>query len=295
MLNKIWEHVQQFFRKVFGWAFSSKIKGAITLVLLFVLLIWGISGFFTTNGNKTTRFRIARDNWWPSSIFSGKERNFEAFSNELFSQISKKEGVTFEFVSSEATTLIPDLNNRVFDGILSVIPPTPSNERFFDFSQPLLLIGPVLIVRSDSDAKSLADLSGRTVGIRAGSSLVFNYLNEMMGDKAPPIYTTFDSMNDAVERLVNNRIDGVIMEAMPAYTVTEGFYKGRLKVATTPLTWEGIRVVGLLSSESGRKMISEINEGLTKLHEDGTYDRLIQKWDLIDPTRLPVVTTPKDK
>lgn len=286
MLTNIRDQLAHWAKKFGRFAFKTKLRGIFTLIAALVLVILTVQQLLPANGIMHKRYRIGRDNWWPSSVFSGRERNFEGFSNELFAHISKFEKVTFEFITWNSAQLVQGLEQGQVDGIVSLIPPTPMNERYYDFSEPLLLLGPVLIVREDSTARSLVDMSGKTIAIRTGASLVFNYLNDLMGNKSPPVYTTFDNMTDALDQLANNQIDGVIMETMPAYTITDGYYKGKLKVATTPLTWEGIRVLGLLSKEHSRQMIEHIDHGLTKLHQDGTYDQLIEKWGLIDPTRL---------
>lgn len=287
MLDDLRQKVTQKFVGLYNWAFASKRRGFFTVLVLLLLVWWGVRTFSPMAIGHQTHYKIARDLSWPGSVLAGRERNFEGFSAEVLAYISKKEKITFEVIPAVGQTIVSALESGNFDAMFSIIPPTPPNERYFNFSDPLLLIGPVLIVKTNSKAQSLSDMSGKIVGLRTGSSLIFNYLQEMSGENAsPPFYSTFENLNDALEKLVQGQIDGVIMEAMPAYTATDGFYKGQLKVATPPLTWEGVRIVALNKNQAADALIKKIDDGIAKMHEDGTYNKLIDKWGLIDPTRI---------
>jgi polar amino acid transport system substrate-binding protein len=52
-----------------------------------------------------------------------------------------------------------------------------------------------------------------------------------------------------------------------------------LKVATSPLTDRGLRLAASNKPES-LLLVSQFNDGLTKLKESGRYDELIEKWGL---------------
>ena len=54
---------------------------------------------------------------------------------------------------------------------------------------------------------------------------------------------------------------------------------------TPPLTQEGLRLV-TLKNEKGQQLIDAYNEGLDRLKEAGTYDKLLEKWGLINPEKF---------
>ena len=89
----------------------------------------------------------------------------------------------------------------------------------------------------------------------------------------------YDTVSTALEKLNANVIDAVIMDVLRAYVFTEGFYAGRLKVATSPLTDKGLRLLGR-DQPSSLLLISQFNEGLQELMESGRYHELIKKWGL---------------
>ena len=77
----------------------------------------------------------------------------------------------------------------------------------------------------------------------------------------------------------------MILPALVAYTYIKTFYANRLKVATGPLTVEGLRLIAI-KDENGRILIEYFNEGLKALKENGTYDELINNWGLMNTFKL---------
>lgn len=262
------------------------VRTCLVVIAATALLYLGYSYFFASKAQPRSFYRIARETSLPASVFGNKDRNFEAFSFDVLMAIARQQKLVLEVVTASSDTMVNDLQSGNYDAVISLIPPTPANERFFVFSDPLILLGPVLIVPKDSKATSLADMSGEVVGIKTGSSLIFNYISEVAyNNTPPPLYTSFDNMSEALDQLSRHQIDGVLMDAIPAYNAIDGTYKGILRIASLPLTWEGVRILSLLSNKSGNALIEHINEGLRQMQADGTYDTLIDKWGLIDPTR----------
>jgi len=188
----------------------------------------------------------------------------------------------FNWVETNPGTLISGLESGNYDAILSSMRPNVVNQNHYVFSDLIVEIGPVLIVRKESDFDSLKDMDGRTVGIRAGSSLIFNAIRQSGANLYDPIFITFDNINKALEALNNDQIDGVILDAIQAYTFVDGFYHDSLKIITSPLTDEGLRLV-VLKNGPADDLIPIFNKALVELKQNGTYDTLIKKWNLIDP------------
>jgi polar amino acid transport system substrate-binding protein len=133
-----------------------------------------------------------------------------------------------------------------------------------------------LIVNEDSNIDSLREMTGKIMGIESGALQVFNI-------PEPPdiVIIPYDTAATALENLDQKVIDGVLLDALRAYVWTEGFYAGRLKVVTSPLTDRGLRVVTRNRPEY-LQWLNEVNEGLKAVRENGIYDQLLIKWDLID-------------
>jgi polar amino acid transport system substrate-binding protein len=244
--------------------------------VLVIALIWLLFGAFSANSlPKDKLFLIARDSTWYPLDLRGKEISMVGFANEMVAAIAADQEFRTRLFEVGPNALFDGLDLKNYDAILSSLTPNVINRQWYVFSDPFYLVGPVLIVNEKSKAKSLEDMEGKIIGIESGALQVFNILE-------PPniVIIPYDTASQALENLDNNVIDGVILEALRAYVYTEGFYSGRLKVASSPLTDRGLRLIA--RNEPGSvHFVSRFNEGLKAIREKGIYADLIEKWELI--------------
>ena len=150
------------------------------------------------------------------------------------------------------------------------------NQTEYLFSDSFYSLGPVLVVNQNSHATSLDEMEGKIIGIKEGSSSVYNvqHFHSIL-------ILPYDNMVMALEDLNNDKIDGVIMDVWPAYAYIQSFYKGKLRVVTSPLIKEGLRLATLRQPEYV-PLIDGFNEGLKELKKSGEYDDLLKRWGLFN-------------
>jgi polar amino acid transport system substrate-binding protein len=253
-------------------------KGRYFLAIFLIIFAAFIAmrGCSRTPRTTQSRFHIAIDrSWYPLALY-GKENNLLAFADELLDAIGRESGLTFDVLDIRTANLIPDLDNGFYDGMISAMPPTHLNMIRYRFSDPIYLLGPLLVVRSDSPIKSLEELAGRFVGIRRGASLQFDvpFPNANI--------TPYDNMTVALADLDNNKIDALIMDSLQAYVQIQGIYAGKVKIVTSPLTQDGLRLV-TLNKTRYNELFDLFNKSLSSLKENGTYEELLRKWGLFNP------------
>jgi len=270
-------HIRQFFDPLFH-----KLKPYIALLLALVLGWIGYRAFTNNLIIFKPLYVIARDaTWYPASI-PGKEQSMLAFSNELFFDVASAEDFKVKLIGVGYSGLLRGLQTGEFDAVATSLLPTSANKEHYYFSDPFYRLGPVLVVKSDSKVRSLEDLGSGTVAVRRGFKIPFN------PEEYPNlIITVYDQPRDVVPKLIDNTIDAIIMDAIQGYNTTQGYYSGRMKVATDPLNDEGLRLVALKNA-NGVELIDRFNKGLSEIKENGAYDQILQKWDLID-TEKPKV------
>ncbi len=251
-------------------------KKFIVILVAFLLVLLPFFVFFWWGGPGRTEklYHIARDPTWYPLNFLGNERNVSAFSDDLVYAVGQEEKKQVIVITIPANLQFRALEIGNADGILTAELPPAEEARQYLISEPYMLTGPVLIVREDSTEKGLHHMAGKIVGVRRGSSLSYEIKNY-----PSMVLVPYDNPLEALESLQNNKFDGVILDAVPAYVYTRTFYKGMLHVVTAPMTNEGLRLVAL----KGRGMESfmdDFNRDVKKMKEDGRYDELIQKWSL---------------
>ena len=73
------------------------------------------------------------------------------------------------------------------------------------------MLGLVLVVRENSNAHSLQDMKGKLVALNVGASETSEFSNY-----PSMILMMYENMNQALNDLDNNKIDGVIMDSWNA-------------------------------------------------------------------------------
>ena len=234
----------------------------------------------------TTLYRIGYDeSWYPLSLY-GKERNMAGFVTDLLGEISRDTKLRMVLYPMTGSSMYPELDNGNIEGILSFVQPTVSMQDRYLFSDPIYLIGPVLIVSSSNKANSMKSMEGKIVGVKRGSTLIFD-------EPYPPMQIVpYDNMSTAFSDLVANRIDGIVINALEAFLQLQGLYAKELRVATPPLTKEGLRLIVRKEGE-GTQFIELFNEGLKQSRDDGQYNAIRDKWTLfntdVKPENLPII------
>ena len=265
-------------------AIFSKLKGLFQKKLIRLLLLLLVLGFLGTfvwracnqveNGQKI--YIIGRSTNLAPLKFEGKEPNVLAFESDIITSIAQKEKLRIHLATVNDTNLFIALNQEVYDAIIAAVEPTPFMKERYAISEPFFYGGPVLIVREDSTATTLQELQGRGIAIETGSPMIFKLSQENL------LLVSYKNMISALEDLNRGVIEGVILEANLAYTYTGGFYKDKLKVATSPLTDLGLRLIAHKNS-SGEYLINHFDKGLKEIEESGDYAKFIDKWELIEP------------
>lgn len=230
---------------------------------------------------KKSIYYIGRENAWQIELL-GRERSLIAFTNDLMATIGLENQIRFEWVETNPSYLLRGLDNSSYDFILTSIRPNVVNQERYDFSELLFDLGPVLVVREDSQISSLKELKGQPIGVPYGFSSNFNAVRTPGVNLYEMSFVYYNDINHALESLINDSIDGVIMKSIPAYALIQGLYAGKLKIVTAPFNDEGLRIASLKSS-SLEDVINMINDSIDKMRKDGTYKALIMKWNLIDP------------
>lgn len=262
--------------KISMWAKQPKNYRWLVPLLSFLLLLFLIKGCFSKDTKNDEIFYIARDSLWYPQNFYGREKSVLAFSDDLIYEVAKLKKLQIRLVSSNPGDLLSMLNRDPrIDGIFSTLIPTLALQERYTFSEPYFELGTVLVVAQESPFNTLNDMEGKFLGMRRGSAALYNIPN-------PPrvsIYP-YDSMITMMDDIIRNRIDGALMSQLNAANLTSAYYKGKVRIATLPLTNEGLRLV-THNTPKDKFLIQSFNDALKELKADGTYQKLIQKWDLI--------------
>jgi len=232
--------------------------------------------FFSCNGGSSAGYdyKVALDPAWHSLEVPGRATNLTAFTLELIEAIGKDQGVKIAIYQRSWNNLMMGLQEHDYDAICSPMQPYLFYEKMYDFSDLFLMTGPVLVVPASNMANSLEELSGKEIGIQRTSNAA------LILEKYPVVIErSYDSIPQALNDVRNGIIDGAIVNLLAAQAFIGDLYQGQLRIATPPLSDEGLRLIA--QHGQSPQLMKTFNRGLKRLQDDGTYASLAKKWGLI--------------
>jgi polar amino acid transport system substrate-binding protein len=165
---------------------------------------------------------------------------------------------------------------KKFDFDINQISHKPERAKAVDFSDSYYDVEQAIVAFADrpiANAQTIDELKDFKLGAQIGTT---SY--EAITDTIKPVDdpSVYDTNNDAISGLKAKQIDGIVVDFptalyMAAVQLDNGKVVGRLPAP------EGGEYFGVVL-EKDSPLTSCVNEAIATLHEDGTIDRLEQKW-----------------
>jgi len=215
----------------------------------------------------------------------GRPPDYEGFEIELVDRIAEELGLEREYKDTGFDTIFRDLAQDKFDLVIAGSTILPERERVVDFSDPYFLNEQSLLVKKDSDIRTIEDVAGKTVGVQKGTTgHAYARENADAGD-----LRAYPEIDDAFNALVAGQVDGVIFDLIgtrEAARTLEG-----LEVAETYGTDE---VLAMAFAEDNDALREAANDILAELKQNGFIADLYKKWfrkappkEILEATHTP--------
>lgn len=199
----------------------------------------------------------------------GKKGSYTGFDVELMEAIGKEIGREPEFIDSSFETIFRDLAQGKFEAVMSAATITEEREKVVDFSLPYYLSEQAILVKEGSSITGLADLKGKVVGAQQGTTGL-----ELGKEKAEASeLRPFPEGPDADNALKAGTVEAVIIDAPVAKQQAEEL--GGIEIVEKVPTDE---TYGIAVAKENTELLEQINEGLKKAIEDGSYAKVYEKW-----------------
>jgi polar amino acid transport system substrate-binding protein len=197
------------------------------------------------------------------------------FDVDLMNLVAKKLGVKQSITDTpfEGIKSGQDLKNDKCDVAAAGMTITPERQQVIDFSDPYFDATQALLVKKGAPYKSLADLRGKRVGAQAATT----GLDYMKKNAAANGYEIVEYKDLATEQqaLATNQIVAAVND-LPVWTEYLKENPGKFEVSAQFDTGEQY---GFGLKKGGNpKLLAVVDEVLAKAKQDGTYDKLHQKW-----------------
>jgi polar amino acid transport system substrate-binding protein len=173
-----------------------------------------------------------------------------------------------------------------FDFFINQVSFSPQRDQAVDFSDSYYDVSQGLVAKAGTpiaEATTVEELKPYRLGAPVGTTS-FTVIEEQVQPEEDP--AVFDSLNDAIQALKNDQIDGVVADVPTAFIIIAVQVEDGVIVGQFPTVGEQ-EYFGLVFEE-GNPLRDCANEALDELRSDGTLEALEQRW-IADKGQAPVL------
>lgn len=200
-----------------------------------------------------------------------KDDGYSGFDIELWAEVAKGFNRKWRVQPMEFGALIPALQTRNIDAIVSQLFIKPERQKVIDFSDPYYQSGLVAVTAADNTTiKTPQDLEGKTIGTETGTIAVDFIKEHIKGATVEQL----PSINNALLALEAGRTDAVVYDTPALMYYANNAGKGKVRVIHPTL--EG-RDVGI-GFQKGSPLVASANATLAAMKADGRLKALREKW-----------------
>jgi polar amino acid transport system substrate-binding protein len=213
----------------------------------------------------------------PMEFFEEGTENAMGLSIDLGTALAEELGVEVEFVNTGWDGIIPALQAKRFDVIISSMTITEDRQKEIDFI-PYFTAGTGILVEAGNpqDIQSLADLCGKSVAAQVGTIQVeqLEAQNEECDEQID--VSTFDLNPMAVEQLRLGRADAVLAD-FPVAGNDARLSDGELEVVDEQFE---SAPYGIGLRQDASELNAAIDDALKAIMDSGKYDDILADWGL---------------
>lgn len=196
----------------------------------------------------------------------------DGFDVALIKAIGEKLGVTVEVENMEFDALVSSIGSKI-DVAIAGMTVTDERKASVDFSESYYDAVQYVIVPAGSEIATAEDLVGKTIGVQLGTTGDFIASDDI----ADTTVSQYNKGVDAVNDLINGRVDCVIIDKNPAL-VFAGKFADQL-VALDGAQFEfGVEEYAIALPKGDAALAEKINAALEEIKADGTFDELVKTY-----------------
>ena len=250
---------------------------AVVLAVLMACAVFAACSKNTDNGNeKKGTLVMATNATFPPYEYKDGD-SFAGIDVEIAEKIAEKLGMTLEIQDVEFGSIIGGVQTGKFDMGMAGLTVTDERKESVNFTNTYAKAKQVVIVKSDSSIISLDNLKG-------DGSMKYGVQQDTTGD----IYASdtienggygeenvirYKTGNDAVQALINGKVDAVIIDNEPA----KSFVAANEGLTILDGAWVE-EEYAIAIAKDNTELLDKVNTALEELIADGTVQSIIDKY-----------------
>ena len=254
---------------------KKNLKKILGLVLLGAMVMGMMTACGSSSSKKNSNTLVMATNatFPPYESVSGDD--IVGIDVDIANAIAKKLGKKLKIEDVSFDSIIAGVQNDKYDFGMAGMTVTDERKKNVDFTESYAKAVQVVIVKEDSDIKSIDDISSKNkIGVQQGTTGDI-YASDTVenGGYGEDAVTKYNSGPDAVQALLSDKVDCVIIDNEPAKAYVAA--NQGLKILDSSFADEEYAIC---VKKGNSQLKNDINKALKELKDDGTIDKIVSKY-----------------
>lgn len=206
---------------------------------------------------------------FPPYEFVDDNNKIVGIDAEIAEAVAKKMGYKLEIKDMEFDSLITAVQSGNIDFALAGMTVTDERKQSVNFSDTYATGVQVIIVTENSSIAKVDDLSGKKIGVQAGTTGDIYCTDEFGQD----MVKQYKNGAEAVAALKNGQVECVVIDNEPAKNYVKA--NTGLKILETEYAVEDYAAA---ISKDNKELLDNFNKALKELKDEGEIDKIINKY-----------------
>ncbi|MEK2644438.1 basic amino acid ABC transporter substrate-binding protein [Bdellovibrio sp. BCCA] len=201
------------------------------------------------------------------------DKTVQGFDIDILKAIAEKSGLKLKFVNTPWEGLFSQLQSGDRDILVSAITINDERKKVMDFSEPYFEAVQLIALPASSKVTKFDELKNSKIGVQTGTT--GDEVSSRLLGKSNPNIKRFEGTPLALQELENGGVDAVVADN----GVVNNF------LANNPKTFKTISDAsfskehyGIAVKKGNAELLKKINDGLSAIKADGTYDRIYKTY-----------------
>lgn len=191
--------------------------------------------------------------------------NIVGIDVDVLNAIADEMGFEVEFQNIGWEPVFQTIKNSETDIGASGITITEERKQTYDFTEPYYESQLLIVVKEDSDIKSLADLKDKKISVQINAT-GHMAAKKLQGDSSTNIMA-FENQPVAIQEMLNGNVDATIGDNAVVYEYMKANPNAKLKVIEDD-NFEK-EYYGFMVKKGNEELLKLLNEGLQKIKDNG--------------------------
>ena len=202
---------------------------------------------------------------------------YVGFDIDLWDAVAKELKLDYKLQPMDFNGILLALQTKNVDVALAGITIKDERKKAIDFSDGYYDSGFMLMVPADSAIKGAADLKGKSLAVKTGTSAADYAKANFAGTQL----RQFPNIDNAYLELQTGRVDAAMHDTPNVLYFIATAGKGKVKAVGTQMMAHQYGI----GFPKGSPLVAKVNGALAKIKSDGRYGAIYKKWFGTEPPK----------